>query len=186
MGPVHPRRLHRLHLHRGDAVGMVLGHHPVGEERPRRSQFTGNDLSHAKPRRVLFRNGVDLSSNRLPEVPITCTWTASASGCRPPGWRSRPGPTSSAATPRASLTSTTRTTWTSSSAGGVPSPTRRPRCGPSWRPSSYPDSRRLPHSLSPLQPHSPTGCKCGWRIKSGLRCPFSRRCLRGYAWRNLG
>jgi hypothetical protein len=48
---------------------MVLGHHPVGEERPRRSQFTGNDLSHAKPRRVLFRNGVDLSSNRLPEGP---------------------------------------------------------------------------------------------------------------------
>jgi hypothetical protein len=42
---------------------------PVGEERPLRNRFTGNDLSRAKPRRVLFRNGVDLSSNRLPEGP---------------------------------------------------------------------------------------------------------------------
>jgi hypothetical protein len=40
---------------------------PKGDERPRRNQFTGNDLSRAKPRRVLFRNGLDLSTNRLPE-----------------------------------------------------------------------------------------------------------------------
>jgi hypothetical protein len=37
--------------------------------RPRRNQFSGNDLSRAKPRRVLFRNGLDLSTNRLPEGP---------------------------------------------------------------------------------------------------------------------
>jgi hypothetical protein len=42
---------------------------PQGDERPRRNQFTGNDLSRARPRRVLFRNGVDLSANRLPEGP---------------------------------------------------------------------------------------------------------------------
>lgn len=42
---------------------------PQGDERPRRNQFTGNDLSRAKPRRVLFRNGVDLSTSRLPEGP---------------------------------------------------------------------------------------------------------------------
>jgi hypothetical protein len=40
---------------------------PKGDERPRRNQFSGNDLSRAKPRRVLFRNGLDLSTNRLPE-----------------------------------------------------------------------------------------------------------------------
>jgi hypothetical protein len=42
---------------------------PLGDEWPRRNQFTGNDLSRAKPRRVVFRNGVDLSTNRLPEGP---------------------------------------------------------------------------------------------------------------------
>jgi hypothetical protein len=42
---------------------------PQGDERPRRNQFTGNDLSRAKPRRVEFRNGLDLSTNRLPEGP---------------------------------------------------------------------------------------------------------------------
>jgi hypothetical protein len=42
---------------------------PQGDDRPRHNLFTGNDLSQAKPRRVEFRNGVDLSANRLPEGP---------------------------------------------------------------------------------------------------------------------
>jgi hypothetical protein len=42
---------------------------PKGDDRPRRNQFTGNDLSRTKPRRVEFRNQVDLRSNRLPEGP---------------------------------------------------------------------------------------------------------------------
>jgi hypothetical protein len=40
-----------------------------GDEMQRQNQFSGNDLSGAKLRRVYFRNGVDLSANRLPNGP---------------------------------------------------------------------------------------------------------------------